>query len=75
MTDHKLTPFAADDVPDPAQMAIYASWTPTQRWERAVRLRASAWELKAAFCRAEHPGWTLEQIEAEVRRSFLRARG
>lgn len=69
------TRFAADDVPDPAQMAIYAAWTPSQRWEQAVRLRASAWELKRAFCQAENPSWTAEQIEAEVRKAFLHARG
>lgn len=66
-------PTGSEDLPDPVQMAIYAGWTPSQRWECAVRLRATAWELKAAFCRAEHPDWTDQQVEAEVRRGFLHA--
>lgn len=64
-----------DDAPDSAQMALYAAWSPTQRWARAVQLRAEAWELKTAFCRQEHPGWTKDQVVTEVRRQFLHARG
>ena len=64
-----------DDSPDPAQMAIYSSWSPTRRWARAVELRAAAWELKKTFCRQENPGWSDEQVLAEVRRQFLHARG
>ncbi|MBK9087754.1 MAG: hypothetical protein IPL90_01365 [Holophagales bacterium] len=64
-----------DDAPDPAQMALYATWSPTRRWARAVQLRAAAWELKTAFCRQENPGWTEDQIVTEVRRQFLHARG
>lgn len=78
MSSHEVEPrplLAPDDIPDPAQMAIYARWTPTQRWERAVSLRASAWTLKASFVRAEHPSWSDEMVESYVRRSFLHARG
>ena len=64
-----------DDAPDPAQLALYMAWSPTQRWARAVQLRAAAWELKKVFCRQEHPDWSDEQVVAEVRRQFLHARG
>jgi hypothetical protein len=54
-------------------MALYTAWSPTQRWARAVQLRAAAWELKVEFCRQEHPGWAEDQIVTEVRRQFLHA--
>jgi hypothetical protein len=59
-----------DDAPDPAQLALYKAWSPTQRWARAVQLRAAAWELKKAFCRQENPAWSDEQVVTEVRRQF-----
>jgi hypothetical protein len=34
---NQIGPFT--DLPDPRQLAIYASWAPEQRWERAVSLR------------------------------------
>jgi hypothetical protein len=39
------------DLPDLRQLAIYAGWTPDQRWERAVSLRDQAWRLKLSFVR------------------------
>ena len=71
MTD-QTGPFA--DLPDPRQLAIYAGWTPEQRWERAVSLRDQAWRLKLAFVRQEHPEWAEADVLDEVRRQFLYAR-
>ena len=62
------------DLPDPRQMAIYAGWTPEQRWECAVALRSQAWDMKVCFVRQEHPGWTDAQVLDEVRKQFLHAR-
>jgi hypothetical protein len=31
-----------------------------------------AWSLKAAGVRAQHPDWTPERVEAEVRETFRR---
>jgi hypothetical protein len=53
---------------------ILQAMTPTQKLRAAERLYYSAWQLKAAALRAEHPDWTSEAIRQAVRRIFLYAR-
>ncbi|HEV2196954.1 MAG TPA: hypothetical protein VGR55_15315 [Candidatus Acidoferrum sp.] len=49
--------------------------SPAQKLRAAERLYHSAWQLKAAALRAEHPDWTDEAIRRAVRMIFLYARG
>jgi hypothetical protein len=58
----------------PEQLAILRRLTPEQRWRAAHRLYWTLRRHSAAFLRAQHPEWSGEQVEAEVRRRFLHAR-
>lgn len=58
----------------PEQKKIYAAMTPSQKLRQVLRLRQSAWDLKAAWLRKIHPEWTEVQVQDEVRRIFLYAR-
>ena len=49
--------------------------SPAQKLRAAERLYYSAWQLKAAALRAQHPDWTDEAIHQAVRNIFLYARG
>jgi hypothetical protein len=62
------------DGPSPEQIAIYRAMTPAERWKQSCALYWTARRLRAAHERALHPDWSEEQIEAHVRRVFLRAR-
>lgn len=53
---------------------VLQAMTPEQKLGAAERLYYSAWQLKAAALRAEHPDWTEEAIRREVRMIFLCAR-
>ncbi len=56
-----------------AQLEIYRSMSPAQRLEQAFRLRELAWSLKKAGLRTQHPDWSEEEFENQVRQVFLRA--
>ena len=62
--DHTL---AAERVQD----EIIRKMTPARRLEVARGLYETAWKLKAAGLRQQHPDWPEEQILAKVRRVFL----
>jgi hypothetical protein len=53
---------------------ILQAMSPTQKLRAAERLYHSAWQLKAAALRAEHPDWSGEAIHRAVREIFLYAR-
>lgn len=55
------------------RIAIYANMTPLQKWQEALKLMAAARNMKRAFLSAEHPDWTSDQVETELRRIFLYA--
>lgn len=61
------------DRPSPEQIAIYRAMTPAERLRQSYALNWTARRLRAAHERALHPEWTDEQVEAHVRRVFLRA--
>jgi hypothetical protein len=63
-----------DEQPGPEQIAILRGMTLRQRWDTACRLYWSARRLKAAFLRDQHPEWSEDAVQAEVRRLFLYAR-
>jgi len=49
--------------------------TAEQKLAVARQLRATAWELKAAGVRAQHPEWSEGEVQARVREIFLYAGG
>ncbi|MBI2948609.1 MAG: hypothetical protein HYY23_13280 [Verrucomicrobia bacterium] len=48
--------------------------TPGRRLAIAEQLYWTARELKAAWLRQQHEGWSEEQVQREVTRIFLHAR-
>jgi len=53
---------------------IVRAMSPAQKLRAAERLYYSAWQLKAAALREQHPDWTDEAIRQSVRKIFLYAR-
>ena len=64
----------ADEKSSPEQIEIFRAMTGERRLQLAEQLYWSARKLKLAGLRAQHPDWTEEQLNAEVRRIFLHAR-
>jgi hypothetical protein len=64
----------ADEKSSPEQIAIFRAMTGERRLQLAEQLYWTARKLKLAGLRAQHPDWTDEQLNAEVRRIFLHAR-
>ncbi len=62
-----------DDRPSPEQIACYRAMTPAQRLKQAYALYWTARRLRTTSERALHPEWTDTQLDAHVRRIFLRA--
>jgi hypothetical protein len=63
-----------DEHPSPEQIEILRRMTPEQRWHAAYRLYWTMRRHKAAFLRSQHPNWTDDKVENEVRSIFLHAR-
>lgn len=63
-----------DEEPTPEQIKIFRAMSGEERLRLAERLYWSARNMKKAGVRAQHPEWSEEQIEAEVRQIFLNAR-
>lgn len=59
----------------PVQREIFRKMTPTEKLNAAARLRASAWDLKAAYLKSRHPDWSDEEIHEAVKKNFMYARG
>jgi hypothetical protein len=55
------------------QIEIYSKMSFTRKWEEVCRLRETAWKLKAAGIRMQHPNWDDREVQAEVRKIFLYA--
>ena len=53
------------------QVEVFRRMTPSQRFNAANDLYWTARELKAAWFRREHPEWSEERVQREVRRAFL----
>lgn len=56
------------------QLEIFRRMSPEERLSVATRLYWSARAMKAAYLRQQHPDWTEEAVQAEVKRHFLHAR-
>jgi hypothetical protein len=50
---------------------IIRSMTPARRLEVARELYHTAWNLKLAALRRQHPEWSDAEVSAKVRRVFL----
>lgn len=55
-------------------LQVLQAMSPAQKLRAAERPYHSAWQLKAAALRAEHPDWSDEAIHRVVRMIFLHAR-
>jgi hypothetical protein len=64
----------ADEQSSPEQIEIYRRMSGEKRLRVAERLYWSAWKLKIAGLRAQHPDWSEEEVKRETRRVFLYAR-
>jgi hypothetical protein len=64
----------SDEQPGPEQIAALRAMSGGQRLRMSERLYWSARKMKAAGVRSQHPDYTEEQVEEEVRRIFLHAR-
>jgi hypothetical protein len=64
----------SDEKATPEQLAVLRRMTPEQRWRAANDLYWTVRQHKTAFLQQQHPEWTGEQVEDEVRRIFLYAR-
>lgn len=51
---------------DPRDIEALRAMTPAQRLERGLGFMEQARQLKFASARVHHPGWTEEQVRAEV---------
>lgn len=63
-----------DEQASPDQVALLRRMTPEQRWLAAHRLYWTMRQHKAAFLQSQHPAWSEQQVEDEVRRIFSHAR-
>ena len=55
---------------DRIQSEIIRKMTPAQKFAIAGELYKTAWEVKRAALRQQHPDWSEEQVLTRVRRIF-----
>jgi hypothetical protein len=63
-----------DEQPSPEQIQILRAIPGERRLRLAEQLYWSARKLKTAGLRAQHPDWSQERVDAELRRLFANAR-
>jgi hypothetical protein len=62
-----------DEQPSPEQIQILRAIPGERRLRLAEQLYWSARKLKTAGLRAQHPDWSQERVDAELRRLFANA--
>ena len=60
-------------IADELRTGIYRNMRPFEKWEECKRLRDTAWKLKAAGLKAQHPEWSDRKVQEAVRKVFLYA--
>ena len=60
--------------PEDTQFEILRRMTPGERWQAAQHLSWSARRLKAAHVRALNPTWSEEQVQQDVKATFMHVR-
>ena len=63
-----------DEQASPEQIKALRRLTPDQRWRAAHQLYWTARRHKAGFIRSQHPEWSDDRVQEEVRRIFTNAR-
>lgn len=63
-----------DEQPSPEQIPILRNIPGEKRLKLAGQLYWTARKMKMAGLRSQHPDWSEERLESEVRRIFLHAR-
>jgi hypothetical protein len=63
-----------DEQPSPEQLEVFRRMTPEKRWRAAHLLYWTMRRHKAAFLRGQHPDWSDDKVQHEVRRIFSNAR-
>ena len=58
----------------PEERRILRAMTPEQKLKAAEEMYRAARDIKAAALRQQHPDWSEEKIEREVREILLHAR-
>jgi len=68
-----MKPYSGDHVSAAGrvQEELIRAMTPGRRLEVARELYETAWQLKAAGLRREHPDWSENDVLAKLRRVFL----
>ena len=56
------------------EIRILRAMTPEQKLRAIKRLYWTARSLKAAWLRHQHPDWSEDEVQREVRKIFLNAR-
>lgn len=56
------------------QSERFRQMSPEERWQAAMRLYWSMRKLKASHIRTQHPEWSDDEIDAEVKRAFMNVR-
>ena len=64
-----------DEQPGEEQIKVLRAMSGEERLEVAERLYWSARKMKAAGLRSQHPDWSEDRVQADVRRIFSNARG
>jgi hypothetical protein len=59
---------------DLKQIELYRLMSPSQKLRIALRLYHSAWQLKEAGLRLDHPDWTEKELQEKTKEIFLYAR-
>jgi hypothetical protein len=59
--------------PDNYQIEIYRKMPPEEKWRISMQLYYSAWDLKEAAIKKDHPDWSARRIRGKVREIFLYA--
>lgn len=58
----------------PVQVEIYKKMSPAKKLAIADSLYRTAWQLKTAAIKQQHPEWTEVEVRKKVREIFLYAR-
>lgn len=73
LTNQMYTPEDFDRAAIEVAHDIYGGMSFSQKWEQVLKRRETAWALKAAGIRSQHPEWSEQQVQDHVRQIFLYA--
>lgn len=59
--------------PQEIRRKIYRQMSYSQKWNEFLKLRKTAWDLKTAGVKMQHPHWSEQQVQDKVKEIFLYA--